>query len=165
MRRSSATEGRDDESEGATFVSFELGGQGYAMEVAAVREILDPPKIRPLPCADYSVLGVIDVRGETVPVIDLASRLGAPTPEIGDDARIMVVEDTFSDAAGRPLAVIADRVLDVLEIPAAATEPAPPEAGSQGLVRRVARLNGGALVFLLDAAVAVFGVDATAAAA
>jgi purine-binding chemotaxis protein CheW len=145
-------------SEPATYVSFILSGQRYALGVTAVREILDLPKMARLPGADPSVLGVIDVRGETIPIVDLAHRLGIDGRRSDEGARILVLE-TDQQADGldysHAVGVIADQVLGVIEIDGAQTSPPPPEARKAGLVQRVARLDD-EVAFVLDVGSAVF---------
>jgi purine-binding chemotaxis protein CheW len=142
----------------ATYVSFVLSGQRYALSVGSVREILDLPSMARLPGASSSVLGVIDVRGETVPIVDLARRLGVEAACTENGARILVLEagqKSDSPDHSHAVGVIADRVLGVIEIDEHRTEPAPPEARRAGLVRRVARLDN-EVAFILNVGPAVF---------
>ena len=118
----SSTEVEDDAS--STYLTFDLGEQILGVEVRHVREILDMQKITRLPNAPMDVRGVVDVRGTSVPIIDLKNRLGVPATEGGEEARIVVVEiDT--GAGPKPLGVLADRVRNVEQIPAEDIEPSP----------------------------------------
>lgn len=152
MRISSGT----DQIEPESFVSIELSGEGYLVPVTHVREILDVPEIAQSPGAAADLVGLIDVRGETISVLDLRGRLGLPRVAQGGDARILVLEPDRGDADARPLGVVADRVLDVLAIGDDAFEAPPRSAQAGGLVRRLTRIRG-RIAFVLDVATAVFG--------
>jgi purine-binding chemotaxis protein CheW len=116
------TEAEDDAS--STYLTFDLGEQSLGVEVRHVREILDRQCITRLPDAPTEVLGVVDVRGACVPIVDLKGRLGIPPKELGEDARIVVFQ--IREGSGtRPLGVLADRVRNVDAIPDAEIEPAP----------------------------------------
>lgn len=106
-----------------TYVTFELAGQIFAVEVGTVREILDLQPISRLPNAPADLLGMIDVRGQGIAVIDLLSHLGLSHPMSREEGRIVVFE---LDADSRkPVGVIADRVLSVVAIADTEIEPAP----------------------------------------
>jgi purine-binding chemotaxis protein CheW len=113
-----------------------------------VREILDLQPLSPLPNAPRDLLGMIDVRGEGLAVLDLADRLGfAARGADAGDARILVLER----AGQAPVGVIADRVRDVLEIPPDQVDPPPaiPGGWRPDAVHGVARLDG-RIAYVLD---------------
>lgn len=133
----------------STFLAFDLGGQRLGVSVERVREILDLQPMTRLPDAPHEVRGVIDVRGASVPILDLAARLGLDAAEAGPEARVIVFD---LGEAGRPRAfgVLADRVRDVRRIAPEAIEPPPTLAGGRGAATRgLARVEDG-LVVLLD---------------
>ena len=117
-----ATAVEDDSA--STYVTFDLGEQTLGVEVRHVREILDMQRITPLPNAPMDVQGVVDVRGASVPVVDLRARLGIPSIESGHEARIVVIE-IGSGSHRKPLGILADRVRNVDQIPADEIEPCP----------------------------------------
>ena len=134
-----------------TFLTFGIGGQFFALTVDTVREILDEQPMATLPEAPPDVLGLIDVRGEGVMVMEVSRRLGV-RPGLDHGRRIVVIERAAG--AARPVGVIADQVQSVVEIPPEGIEPAPQAPGGaggrdSGLLRGVARLNG-QLVMVLD---------------
>lgn len=140
------------EPDPSTFVTFELAGQVFAVDVAHVREVLDMQPIARLPNADGDVLGMIDVRGESIAVIDLPSRLGMMRGDCQSDARIVVMEmPVGDDRPPHPFGVIADRVLSVVEIAPAGIEPAPAALNGRRspALTGVAR-TGGVLTMVLD---------------
>lgn len=122
------TEGEDEAS--STYLTFDLGEQILGIEVRHVREILDMQRITRLPNAPHEVLGVVDVRGASVPIVDLKDRLGIPPLELGEEARIVVIEidadpDQGAGAGRKPIGLLADRVRNVDQIGREAIEPSP----------------------------------------
>lgn len=98
-----------------SYVILGVGEDRFAVEVQVVREILDNSRpIAHLPNAPAFLCGIIDVRGCTVPVIDLRMKLGLPTVAMTDDTRILVLDVAI---AGRTLVIglRVDRVFGVDE--------------------------------------------------
>ena len=126
---------------------FEVNEQIYALEVAAVREIVRVQEITPLPNAPVLIEGVIDLRGAVVPVIDLAKLLGRGTATGGMLARIVVLETD-----GLVLGLQVDAATDVLTIDAARLEDVPELAAQAGYdaVRHVVRREGESPVMVLS---------------
>src|ERR1700758_3955109 len=106
------------------YVTLGVGDEIFAVDVAIVREILAYRTVAHLPNAPPFLVGVIDVRGCTVPVIALRLKLGLPAVSITDDTRILVLE---IDVKGRQLVVglLADRVFEVAEFEIDGLEAAP----------------------------------------
>ena len=111
--------GETEEAPARVLVTFRLGPQVFAVDVACVREVVDLCAIAPLPGAPHGVLGMIDLREEPIAILDLASRLGVAASE-GTDSRIIVF--TFGAVS---LGVVADQVLRVCEVADGAVEPMP----------------------------------------
>ncbi len=124
-----------------TYLLVELGGERYAIAVQDVLEVGSEPAPVPLPGAPAGVLGLQNVRGEVLPLLDLAALVGAGQP--GSAAAMVVVEQS-----GRRAVLAVDRLRDVtpLEIGDARDETGP--LRSSGLV-------DGSLVGVIDTA-AVF---------
>lgn len=135
-----------------TFVTFELGGQWFAVSVDRVREILDRQPVTPLPQAPHSVEGVIDVRGVGVIVFDLTGRLGLARMEETEESRFLVFEfPTGDEDRTTAICVKADRVLEVSQILDDVIE-ATPDAGipwDRNIIQGITR-NGERIVVLLD---------------
>ncbi|MCR6630955.1 MAG: chemotaxis protein CheW [Magnetospirillum sp.] len=93
-------------------VTLGIGAEVFAVPVETVREILDLGPITHLPYAPPYLLGLIDVRGRGVPVIDLRLKLGLPAAEHTSNTRILVLE---CQIGGRSLALglLTDRVFEV----------------------------------------------------
>jgi purine-binding chemotaxis protein CheW len=74
----------------ADFVSLELDGTLYGIPVERVQEILDMRPVSPVPNAPAHLLGVIDLRGQNVPVVDMRNLLGLPPKGDTPKTRILV---------------------------------------------------------------------------
>lgn len=98
--------------ESGTFVTFVADEVLYAVPVGRVQEILDLRPVAPLPGTPAHLLGVIDLRGANVPVVDLRRLLARPATEDTAQSRILVVQ---VDHAGARivLGIKTDRVIEV----------------------------------------------------
>ena len=126
-----------------SYVTLGVGDEIFAVDVAIVREILAYRTVAHLPNAPPFLVGVIDVRGCTVPVIALRLKLGLPAASITDDTRILVLE---IDVKGRQLVVglLADQVFEVAEFEIEGLEAAP-DVGvrwKSEYIRGIGRLRG-----------------------
>lgn len=101
-----------------------LGGEVFAIEAGAVREILDLVPVTEVPGARAYAGGVINVRGRIVPLADLRVQFGMAIVPPSVDTRIVVIE---IDLDGDPtiVGILADKVYEVTQIAAAALEQAP----------------------------------------
>ena len=108
----------------SSYVTLALGEEVLAIEVGIVREILDSIPITRLPIAPPFLSGVIDVRGATVPVIDLRVKLGLPPAPATQDTRILIVNLTCE---GRDLLIglHVERVFGVAEFETEALQTVP----------------------------------------
>lgn len=94
-------------------VVFYLDGQRYALPIDRVQEIQQIVALKEVPDPASAVLGMIDLRGAVVPVIDLRALLGLPREELGLDTPMVICE-----AGGQLLALVVDEVQDVVALPA-----------------------------------------------
>lgn len=132
------------------YVTLGVGEDIFAVEVSRVHEILDLAPIVRLPNAPPHVLGMIDVRRRSVPVVDLRVKLGLSPTEPTEHTRILVLD---VDAGGRSvvLGLLADRVYEVTDLSGHAIEP-PPDIGMRwrsDYIRGVGR-RGPAFVIIFD---------------
>ncbi len=98
-------------------VEFGLAKEIYAVEHAYVREVLRLEELTPLPCTPAFVQGIINVRGQILPVIDVKKFFDLPDEGITDLHRIIIVH-----AHGIELGILADTVTSVRSIPLAAVQ-------------------------------------------
>jgi purine-binding chemotaxis protein CheW len=87
-------DGTEDFSEGRViqFVSFSIDEVEYGIDILLVHEILRIPDITRLPNTPYFIRGVINLRGNVIPVVDIRERFGFPSIDITEFTRIIVVE-------------------------------------------------------------------------
>lgn len=111
------------------FVTLGIDREVFAVPVDAVLEILDMRELFRMPDAPAHLAGLIDVRGRSVPVIDLRVKLGLPSASVTEGTRIMVLEVPMG---GRQLVLglIADRVYEVASLDGGKLEP-PPDIGTK----------------------------------
>ena len=76
----------------ASYITFRLGEELFALDVAHVREVLDLTPVTKLPLAPAHLRGVVNVRGTAIPVVDLRSKFGLPRVADTVNSRIIVVE-------------------------------------------------------------------------
>lgn len=107
-----------------SYVTLGVDREVFAVEVEHVREILDYRQPSQLPNAPPFLIGMIDVRGATIPVVDLRLRLGFPSCEVTPTTRILVLE-AEKDGRRLLLGLLTDRVFEVAEIAASDIEAAP----------------------------------------
>lgn len=81
-----------EKEESIQIVVFALSGESYGVPIENVREILRTPEIGRIPRAPQHVRGVINVRGQIIPVVDMHSRLGSESSASDDNSRILIVE-------------------------------------------------------------------------
>lgn len=102
-------------------VGFRLGDEEYAVDILKIKEIKLLMDITRVPKAPGFVEGVINLRGDIVPIIDLRKKLGLEVKPMGEDSRIIIVEIDH-----KMCGVIVDGVSEVIEIEESKIFPAPP---------------------------------------
>jgi purine-binding chemotaxis protein CheW len=117
-------------SNSVQLVTFEMYGEAFALPILDVREIILPTAVTPVPQAPAFVEGVINLRGQIIPVVDLRKRFGlAPATSGKEDQRIIVVELGSNIVIG----LIVDAVREVERLPSDSILPPPAlVAGSIG---------------------------------
>ena len=114
----------DDRILAGKYLTFTLGAEEFGLQILKVREIIGYMDITAVPRAPQDVRGVINLRGQVVPIVDMRARFAMPPVEVTDQTCIIVVEVT----AGRQrfhTGIIVDHVCEVLDIDGADIEPTP----------------------------------------
>ena len=102
------------------FVCFKLANEEYAIDIQLIQEVIKIPKITDIPQMPQFCLGVINSRGNIIPVFDLRRKFKLPDKEFTSETRILVasVDNTV-------ISLVVDKVLDNVKFDMADIDPAP----------------------------------------
>jgi purine-binding chemotaxis protein CheW len=127
-------------------VVFRLGNEAFSLRLHEVREIIMVGNITPIPRAPSFIEGVLNLRGEVMPVIDLRERFGLPRQETTSISRIVI-----TPIGGVPTGLIVDSVDEVKSVDQRRLEDPPKvtAVGANAFIEKVARTEQG-VVFLLN---------------
>lgn len=145
------------------YLTFALKDVTYALPVEAVKEIRGYTDVTPVPGAASHVLGVMNLRGQVIPVMDLRARFGLPARERDRFTVIVLIQ-----LETRVVGIVVDAVSDVLHIAADALEPVPDlgETIDQTYLAGMATIDEGVVLTLsVDAIVGSEGLADAASAA
>lgn len=107
---------------------FSLGDRNFAVDIMRIKEILLPQKLTGLPRDSDLLEGVINLRGEVIPVMDLRNRFGMPKAGEHIPGRLLIVS-----LQRQMLALAVDDVLEVITVPVGEIRPAPEVAEGNGM--------------------------------
>ncbi len=107
-------------SELEKWITFTISGERYCVSALIVKEVLKYTAITPVPHSEYFVLGLINLRGNVVTVIDGRRRLSLRESDVTEDTRIVIIE-TEECIVG----VLVDQVREVINIDRATIDQAP----------------------------------------
>ena len=102
------------------FISFAIGNDQYGVDIMAVREIKGWSQISPLPGQPDYMRGVLNLRGALVPIVDLRCRFGQGTTQ-ATPLHVVIV----TQICDRPVGLLADQVLDIVDVELARVQPVP----------------------------------------
>lgn len=113
-----------DENKSNQYLTFALRNEDFAIDIAKVREVMDVTGLTKIPKMPAFISGVINLRGNVVPVMDLGYRLGMPPVEFAKNTCVMIVE---TEIAGSIVAMgtVADSVQMVVDLQADEIEAVP----------------------------------------
>mgnify|MGYP000471057704 CR=1 FL=1 len=106
-------------------VSFHLGDQEFCIDIMAIREIRGWAPSTPIPHAPADVIGVMNLRGSVIPIIDLAYKLGMRSTVANERSAIVVAE-----VHNMVIGMLVDRVSDILTISSSQVQPVPEVSAS-----------------------------------
>ena len=101
-------------------VTFQLGKEEYAIDILQVQEIVMMTKITRMPKAPHFIEGIVNLRGQMIPIIDMRKRFSLAEAEHDADTRIIIVD------IGEIVGMVVDGVRDVIRLPDSAISPPPP---------------------------------------
>jgi len=106
--------------EALRWVTFRLENEKYGINVMQVQEVLRITEIAPVPGAPSYVLGIINLRGNVVTVIDTRSRFGLTSVETDDSSRVVIIE-----SEEQVVGILVDSVAEVVDLQPSEIETAP----------------------------------------
>ncbi len=118
---------RSDDLEVIQLVGLKLGEEEYAIDVLKIQEIIRTVEITSVPRTESFVLGVMNLRGKVIPVIDLRVRFSLDKMDFDKETRIIVVKFETEN-----IGFVVDEVTEVIRINKKMVEPTPPLVGSIG---------------------------------
>ena len=134
------------EDEVLQWVTFQLDRETYGINVMQVQEVLRYTEIAPVPGAPDYVLGIINLRGTVVTVIDTRSRFGLQPAEVSDNSRIVIIE-----AEKQVIGILVDSVAEVVYLRASEIDVAP-SVGTEESAKFIQGVSNrdGELLILVD---------------
>ncbi len=111
------------------YLTFALAGEMFAIPILNIKEIIEYGQLTSVPMMPSFILGVINLRGSVVPVVDMAARFGRKSAGITRRTCIVIIE-IDSDGEKQDVGIMVDSVSEVLEIPRSEIEP-PPSFGAR----------------------------------
>ena len=135
---------KEEVSNSIQIVCFKIGSEEYGIDILQVQEILKIPKVTKLPKSSRHILGVIDLRGRVIPIIDLGKKFGI-IADLSKSSRAIVV-----DIEGKQVGLAIDSVSHVIKVDSGDIEPPPPVVkGISGkYIVGIAKLKTGFVVIL-----------------
>jgi chemotaxis-related protein WspB len=99
-----------------SLLRFEAAGQRYGLDIADVVEIVPAVELRPVPHAPAYLSGLLQYRGEAVPVVDLSRLMGGPPAAPRFSTRIVIVTQAGADGGRRLLGLVAEHATDAADV-------------------------------------------------
>lgn len=139
------SENSQDEGYDTQWVTFYLADEKYGVPVAQVREVLRYSEITPVPGAPDYVLGIINLRGNVVTVLDTRKRFALPPVDIGDSTRVVIIE-----VEEQVVGILVDSVSDVVRLKTSEIENAPNVGNDESskYIQGVASRDGNLLILV-----------------
>lgn len=110
------------------YLTFSVDRETFAVNIAAVKELLEIPAITHVPMTPDFILGVINLRGAVVPVVDLGVRLGRNGSALSKRSTLILVNASANEET-QVLAMLVDEVHEIIAVPLADIHP-PPDFGA-----------------------------------
>lgn len=133
------------------YLNFTLDGEAFATEITKVREVLEYTEVTPIPRAPEYMKGVINLRGNVIPVIDMRLQFGMAVAEVSVDTCIIIIEVDIDDCA-TVVGVLADSVQEVIYLKSEQMQ-SPPSLGTRidtRFIQAIGKTNEGDFIILLN---------------
>jgi len=146
QQQQSLTDPKDKKTEEIVqLVGFVVGDEEFAVPILSIQEIIKPIEWTRVPFVPDYVLGVFNLRGNVLPLIDLRKKFGASSDEIDENTRFIVMK-----IKGEDVAFVIDRLTSAIRIPKKDILPPPDTYNNEDdIIEGVGRLNDGRIITIL----------------
>jgi purine-binding chemotaxis protein CheW len=146
QQQKSLTEPDDNKSEEVVqLVGFIVGEEEFGVPILSIQEIIKPIEWTRVPFVPDYVLGVFNLRGNVLPLIDLRKKFGAPAADIDENTRFIVMK-----IKGEDVAFVIDKLTSALRIPKKEILPPPDTYNNEDdIIDGVGRLSDGRIITVL----------------
>jgi purine-binding chemotaxis protein CheW len=103
-------------TESNAYLTFALGAEKFAIPVEYVQEVIEPGQVTKVPYAPAYMLGIINLRGRVLPLLDTKLKLGLPAAELTSKSRILVLDLQTQDDKNIQIGALVDIAREVIEI-------------------------------------------------
>jgi purine-binding chemotaxis protein CheW len=136
--------------EAGQYLTFRLENETFAIDISKVREVMDYTAVTKIPQTPDFMLGVINLRGNVVPVVDMRLKFGMTSTKTTVNTCIIIVEIGM-EGENTVLGALADSVQEVLDLDPGQIEP-PPRIGTRLKTQFIKGMghNGNQFVIILD---------------
>lgn len=102
------------------FLTLKVDGEVYGIDVTTIMEVIRVPEIAPVPSAAKDILGIINLRGKIITILDARRKFSVTESELTNESRIVIIQEN-----DHMLGLLVDEVIEVLKIPKDDIEPSP----------------------------------------
>ncbi|MDD1620415.1 MAG: chemotaxis protein CheW [Methylococcaceae bacterium] len=149
MQKQTGDTGLTVQEQAGQYLTFLVGDESFAVSILDVKEIIEITNVTHVPLTPDFIYGVINLRGNVVPVIDLSARLKNRRAEISKRSCIVLVAVETAEGS-QLIGMLVDEVREILEIPTANIQP-PPDFGADirtDFIQAMARVDDVFIILL-----------------
>lgn len=149
IHKDSQSESTTNQEQVGQYLTFLIAKESFGVNILDVKEIIEIVNVTRIPLTPEYIHGVINLRGNVVPVIDLSARLKNRITNVNKRCCIVLVEVETADS-GQLLGMLVDEVREILEIPRINILPAP-DFGTEihtDFIQAMARIDGDFIILL-----------------
>jgi len=126
----------DDMDDVVQLVGFVVGEEEFAVPILSIKEIIKPIEYTRVPKTPSYVLGVFNMRGSVLPLVDLKNKFGMPMTKFNDDTRVIVLKD-----GDEQVGFVIEELSEAIRIKESNIEPAPEGSGKDNLIYGVGKID------------------------
>lgn len=127
--------GVDDNEDVIQLVGFVVGEEEFAVPILSIKEIIKPIDYTRIPKTPSYVLGVFNMRGSVLPLVDLKNKFGMPLTKFNDETRVIVLKNDKDEQVG----FVIEELSEAIRIKEGDIEPAPEGSGRDNLIYGVGK--------------------------